>query len=440
MMIHDERVVILNKPSENGKYVLLWIQQAQRTRYNHALEFAVNQANALKLPLFACFVITDGFPNANLRHYTFMFEGLENLKLNLKQRGINLIFRYGNPPEEVVSLGKNAEMIVMDRGYLRVQKQWRREIGRTAPCTVVQVESDAVVPVETASTKEEFAAYTIRPKINRQLDKFLVPLEQRELKTKDFMPDLESCVPDITKLNIDRSVSPVKSFTGGEDEAVKLLKIFIDEKLDDYDKLRNDPTKDAQSGLSPYIHFGNISPLETALAVKDHTASASFLEELIVRRELAMNMVNFNAEYDSLKHLHPWAANTLNEHIKDVRTYIYTYEELENAETHDEAWNAAQTEMRATGKMHGYMRMYWGKKIIEWTETPEEAYRTAISLNDKHSLDGRDPNGFAGVLWCFGKHDRPWQERAIFGKVRYMNFAGLKRKFDVESYISKFRS
>jgi len=439
-MIHDERVVILNKPSENGKYILLWIQQAQRTRYNHALEFAVNQANALKLPLFACFVITDGFPNANLRHYTFMFEGLENLKLNLKQRGIDLIFRYGNPPEEVVSLGKNAEMIVMDRGYLRVQKQWRREVGRTAPCTVVQVESDAVVPVEAASTKEEFAAYTIRPKINRQLDKFLVPLEQRELKIKDFMPDFESCVPDITKLNIDRNVSPVKSFTGGEDEAAKLLGIFIDEKLDDYDKLRNDPTKDAQSGLSPYIHFGNISPLETALAVKDHPASASFLEELIVRRELALNMVNFNAEYDSLKPLHPWAENTLNEHVKDVRIYIYTYEELENAETHDEAWNAAQREMLTTGKMHGYMRMYWGKKIIEWTETPEEAYRTAISLNDKYSLDGRDPNGFAGVLWCFGKHDRPWQERAIFGKVRYMNFAGLKRKFDVESYISKFRS
>jgi len=328
----------------------------------------------------------------------------------------------------------------MDRGYLRVQKQWRREVGRNAPCTVVQVESDAVVPVETASTKEEFAAYTIRPKINRNLDKFLVPLEQRELKTKDFMPDFESCVSDIAKLNIDRSVSPVKSFTGGEDEAAKLLGIFIDEKLDDYDKLRNDPTKDAQSGLSPYIHFGNISPLETALAVKDHPASASFLEELIVRRELALNMVNFNAEYDSLKPLHPWAENTLNEHVKDVRIYIYTYEELENAETHDEAWNAAQREMLTTGKMHGYMRMYWGKKIIEWTETPEEAYRTAISLNDKYSLDGRDPNGFAGVLWCFGKHDRPWQERAIFGKVRYMNFAGLKRKFDVESYISKFRS
>lgn len=437
-MIQGERIVSLNKPSAGGKYILLWIQQAQRTRFNHALEFAVRQANELRLPLFACFVITDGFPGANLRHYTFMLEGLKALEKNLKQRGISLIFRKGNPPEEVVKLARNAEMIVMDRGYLRIQKEWRRQIGRNAPCSVVQVESDAVVPVETTSGKEEFAAYTIRPKIKKQLDKFLSPLEQRDLVIKDFRPDCESTEPDVNALDIDKTVAPVSAFRGGEDEAAQRLKSFISDKLETYDELRNDPAEDAQSGLSPYLHFGNISAVEIALAVKEHPKSASFLEELIVRRELAMNMVNFNPEYDSLSPLHPWAVQTLDEHRNDVRPYIYTFQELEGAQTHDPAWNAAQREMVLTGKMHGYMRMYWGKKIIEWTESPEEAYRAAITLNDKYSLDGRDPNGFAGVLWCFGKHDRPWQERAVFGKVRYMNFAGLKRKFDIESYIGRF--
>lgn len=437
-MIQGERIVSLNKPSAGGKYILLWIQQAQRTRFNHALEFAVRQANELRLPLFACFVITHGFPGANLRHYTFMLEGLKTLEKNLKKRGISLIFRKGNPPEEVVKLARNAEMIVMDRGYLRIQKEWRRQIGRNAPCSVVQVESDAVVPVETTSNKEEFAAYTIRPKITKQLAKFLVPLEQRDLVIKDFRPDFESSEPDVNALDIDRTVAPVSAFRGGEDEAAQRLKSFINDKLETYDELRNDPAEDAQSGLSPYLHFGNISAVEIALAVKEHPKSASFLEELIIRRELALNMVNFNPEYDSLSPLHPWALQTLDEHRNDARPYIYTFQELENAQTHDPAWNAAQREMVLTGKMHGYMRMYWGKKIIEWTESPEEAYRAAITLNDKYSLDGRDPNGFAGVLWCFGKHDRPWQERAVFGKVRYMNFAGLKRKFDIESYIGRF--
>ncbi|QAR33742.1 deoxyribodipyrimidine photolyase [Geovibrio thiophilus] len=437
-MIHGERIISLNRPSKGGKYILLWIQQAQRTRLNHALEFAVRQANELRLPLFACFVITDGFPNANLRHYTFMLEGLNVLESNLKQRGINLVFRRGSPPEEVLKLARDAAMIVTDRGYLRIQKEWRQQLGISAPCTVVQVESDAVVPVETASCKEEFAAYTIRPKITKQLEKFLVPLGQRDLIIKDFQPDFKNIEPDTASLNIDRAVTPVSLFKGGEDEAAKHLKAFINDRLDSYDELRNDPAEDAQSGLSPYIHFGSISTLEIALAAKEHPKSPAFLEELIIRRELALNMVNFNSEYDSLKPLHPWAAQTLNEHRNDARPYIYTFDELENAQTHDPAWNTAQNEMLSTGKMHGYMRMYWGKKIMEWTKSPEEAYRTAISLNDKYSLDGRDPNGFAGVLWCFGKHDRPWQERAVFGKVRYMNFAGLKRKFDVEAYINRF--
>jgi deoxyribodipyrimidine photo-lyase len=193
------------------------------------------------------------------------------------------------------------------------------------------------------------------------------------------------------------------------------------------------------SGLSPYLHFGQISPLFVALEVKKSgkKGKEDFLEELIVRRELAVNFVHYNSAYDSFNCLPQWAKATLHAHLEDKREYAYSLKDLENAKTHDPYWNAAQEEMRISGKMHGYMRMYWGKKILEWTRSPEEAFRRALYLNNKYNIDGRDPNGFAGVAWCFGKHDRPWKERQIFGKVRYMSSHGLERKFEIEKYVRK---
>ncbi len=189
--------------------------------------------------------------------------------------------------------------------------------------------------------------------------------------------------------------------------------------------------------MSPYLHFGQISPLHIALEVlkTKSPGKSAYLEELIIRRELAVNFVYYNREYDNLKCLPDWAYNTLMEHRKDKREYIYSLEEFENAETHDPYWNAAQLEMVHSGKMQGYMRMYWGKKILEWAQNPEKAYQIALKLNNRYELDGRDPNGYAGVAWCFGKHDRAWKEREIFGKVRYMNDHGLRRKFKMDSYV-----
>jgi deoxyribodipyrimidine photo-lyase len=227
------------------------------------------------------------------------------------------------------------------------------------------------------------------------------------------------------------------NFKGGTSQAKKLLTKFIKSKLDKYPVLRNDPTQNYESNLSPYIHFGQISPVYIALKVKQTNSPGkdAFLEQLIVRRELAHNLVYYNKNYYKYQILPAWAKTTLNFHKKDKRQYIYTLEQFELAQTHDPAWNAAQTQMVITGKMHNYMRMYWGKKIIEWSRTPEEAFDIALYLNNKYELDGRDPNGFTGILWCFGMHDRPWPERHVFGKVRYMNFAGLKRKFDVQKFI-----
>lgn len=253
--------------------------------------------------------------------------------------------------------------------------------------------------------------------------------------------DLTDLEKAISKLKIDRGVKKVSTFRGGTSAAKEYLQVFLKKKLDYFAQRRNDPTEDSLSHLSPYLHFGQISPLYVALKVLETNSPGkeTFLEELIIRRELSMNFVFYNHQYDSFGGLPEWAKKALKEHQKDKKPYLYSLEELEAARTHDPYWNAAQKEMALTGKMHGYMRMYWGKKIIEWSKDPEDAFRHALYLNNKYELDGRDPNSFAGVAWCFGKHDRPWAERPIFGKVRFMNDKGLERKFEIEKYVEKIK-
>jgi deoxyribodipyrimidine photo-lyase len=243
----------------------------------------------------------------------------------------------------------------------------------------------------------------------------------------------------VAHLDTDHTVTRAASFTGGTGEAKRRLQQFISSKLDQYDKLRNDPTQDFLSGLSPYLHFGQISPLYIALqvAAAESAGKDSYLEELIVRRELSVNFVHYGGRYQTLAGLPEWCQKTLAEHERDPREYIYGLKEFEAGATHDPYWNAAQKEMVVKGKMHGYMRMYWGKKILEWTDSPQQALRIALYLNNKYELDGRDPNGYAGVAWCLGKHDRPWGERPVFGKIRYMNANGLRRKFDADEYVRR---
>jgi deoxyribodipyrimidine photo-lyase len=320
-------------------------------------------------------------------------------------------------------------------------------MARKAPCSVVQVESDAVVPVEVTSEKEEYAAATIRRKIQKQLPRFMKPMRRAPVSRDSLGLKLEGL--DLTdlgsilaKLRVDRSVPAVETFRGGTRHAKRLLSEFVREKLRDYAHLSNDPTAEVVSDLSPYLHFGQISPLYVALEIASapgvrKEAREAYLEQLIIRRELSMNLVNFNDHYDSYDCLPKWAKQTLREHESDPRQYEYSLEDLEQARTHDPYWNAAQREMVLYGKMHNYMRMYWGKKILEWTRRPEDAFRVALYLNNKYELDGRDPNGFTGVAWCFGKHDRPWQERKVFGKVRYMSAEGLRRKFDMDGYVRR---
>src|SRR5512137_4488 len=449
-MIHPARIQPLNRRSvQDGRYILYWMQASQRVECNHALEYAVGEANERNLPVVVVFGLTEQFPEANLRHYTFMLEGLEEVRKGLHDRGIRFVLLHGSPELAATAMAEEAALVVADRGYLRIQRQWRNHVAKNSPCAVVQVESDSVVPVETASPKEEYTAGTLRPKLQRILDGYLAPLKERPVR-KDSLSlrldvDIEEDFPSLLKkMKIDRAVSPVRAFRGGTDRANALLDEFIAKKIRHYDELRSDPGLDYSSHLSPYLHFGQISPLIVALRLSGErsipaAARESFLEELIVRRELSMNFVFYNDRYDEYECLPDWARKTLAEHAKDRREYLYGPEQWERAETHDPYWNAAQREMVITGKMHNYMRMYWGKKILEWCARPEEALRIAVYLNNKYELDGRDPNSFAGVAWCFGKHDRPWGERKIFGQVRYMNDAGLRRKFKIDDYVRKVR-
>jgi len=447
-VIQPSRIQPLNRRSvQDGRYVLYWMQASQRVECNHALEYAVGEANGRNLPVVVAFGLTDRFPEANLRHYVFMLEGLEEVREGLQRRGIRFVLQHRSPELAATALAEDAALVVTDRGYLRIQRQWRRHVAANAPCAVVQVESDVVVPAETASPKEEYTAGTLRPKLQRILKGYLIPLHERPVRKDSLALRLDvDAVKDaaalVRTMPIDRSVPPSAAFRGGTSRANALLEDFIAAKLRHYADRRSDPGLDYSSHLSPYLHFGQISPLAVALRVwgeKSAPAAAreAFLEELIVRRELGVNFALYNERYDEYGSLPGWAKKTLADHAKDRRDALYDEGQWERAETHDGYWNAAQREMVLTGKMHNYMRMYWGKKILEWSRTPQEAFRTALRLNNRYELDGRDPNSYAGVAWCFGKHDRAWPERRVFGKIRYMNEAGLRRKFDMPAYLEK---
>jgi deoxyribodipyrimidine photo-lyase len=331
------------------------------------------------------------------------------------------------------------------------------------------VDTHNCVPVWQVSDKLEVGAYTLRPKIHKLINEYLVEPELMIKHPYDWsgriqtMKELEPMVNELlSEIAANGTNIQLKS---GESAAKKRLEDFIAYRLDMYGLHRNDPSLDSQSDFSPYLHFGQISSLRIALRLREealrinsdlHITHSSkmpkpdetvaklysinaLIEEMIVRKELADNFCFYTDTYDSLDSAPGWARASLDKHRRDSRPYIYSYEQLEKAQTHDPAWNACQTQMRKTGKMHGYMRMYWAKKILEWTESPDQAIDFLVRLNDFYSVDGGDPSGYAGILWSVGGvHDRPWQEREVFGVIRYMNYAGLKRKFAIEAYQNKW--
>lgn len=437
----------LNDAPLRAGVVIYWMSRDQRAGGNWAIIEAKRLADESNSPLIVCFTLVDEFLSAMPRQFSFMLSAFVELQKDLEDLNIPFVILQGEPAKEIVQFAHlvNAAAIVTDFDPLRIKRKWKKNAISVLKIPFYETDAHNIVPIWVASDKLEYAAYTIRKKINSKLDSYL-------LQYPEIYPHRhnDSEIMNFSTSNIDtyaikhaNSVASVDWIKPGSAAARKQLRHFIDVKLDSYSENRNNPNLDALSNMSPYLHFGHISAAEIAIEVQTSNApeaeKAAYLEELIVRRELSDNFCYYNADYDNFDGLPNWAKITLNEHRDDPREYVYSLDEFENARTHDPFWNAAQNEMRQIAKMHGYMRMYWAKKILEWIPYPEEAVETAIYLNDKYELDGRDPNGYAGVMWSIGGvHDRAWQERPVFGKIRYMNANGLKRKFDAESYAARF--
>jgi len=447
-LAQDPRVTVRRGGPANaeGRAVVYWMQRAQRAVDNPALETAIEAANLLKKPLVVFAGIVRDYPNANLRSYTFFTQGLKVVARGLEHRGIGFVLRAW-PDNDLAKFCEEVPpcLVVGDENPIREPEQWRQNYAQKLRVPFWTIDADVIVPSHLL-LKEQYGARTIRPRINVLLDEFLVPV--RKLKPRlrwkpaKKIASLSADADLLEGLPISRSVAPVASLHGGTDEGLKLLKSFIRGRLAGYDEGRNHPDRDHTSRLSPYLHFGHLGPHTVALAVKNAEAPArdreAFLEQMIVRRELAINFCRYNPHYDNLQCAEPWALRTLKEHARDEREYLYSERQLENAETHDPLWNAAQRQMVITGWMHGYLRMYWAKKILEWTRSAEEALAIAVRLNDRYELDGRDPNGYAGIAWAIaGKHDRAWgPERPVYGKIRYMSYPSTSRKFNSQAYIT----
>ncbi|HMT09084.1 MAG TPA: hypothetical protein PKA82_13850 [Pyrinomonadaceae bacterium] len=454
----NERVVALNdKPvNQNARYVLYWMQMFKRVEYNHSLIWAIRKANELNLPLVVYEGLKYYYPWASDRIHTFILEGVEEKRVAFEKLGIRYLFYLqkdkSSPKNTVAALAKDAALIVTDDFPCFIIPEHNRRIAERAEIAVHAVDSNGIIPMSKFE-KEEWAAYTIRPKIKKLLDRYLVPFSEEtverssldiELDCPETIVTAENVAELVTESDIDHNVVPSSVYHGGTTNGRKRLDYFVRELLCNYNTDRNKPDRDGSSRLSSYLHFGFLSPLEVALAAKDADVSQdskdAFLEELIVRRELSYNLTRFNPKYDSLEALPPWVHKTMREHAGDERQYLYSLEQLEAAETHDELWNAAQREMVATGEMHNYIRMLWGKNVIAWSPNYEVAFETLVHLNNKYCLDGRNPNSYTGILWCFGKHDRPWFDRPVFGTMRYMASHSTGKKFDSKSYIAWTKS
>ena len=426
--------------------VVYWMSRNQRINDNWGLLFAQAKAIELSAPLYVVFCLAPRFLDAAMRQYEFMIRGLEDLFIKFRNLSIGFILKIGEPSEEIPKVAKslNTSFLVIDFDPLKIKRKWIDIIISQTDLSIYEVDARNIIPCWIASPKLEFAAHTFRPKVIRALPEYVV--EPPGLGPHPFPPEFVSIEwkQGLESLRVDRDVGVLPGVPSGEKAAAEILHDFCTGDLARYSKERNDPNSGAPSGLSPYLHFGQISSLRVAIEVirseVSDEAKEDFLEELITRRELADNFCYYNDHYDSWEGFHPWARKTLDEHREDEREYLYVFETLEAGQTHDDLWNAAQHQMTAIGTMPGYLRMYWAKKILEWSPSPEDALEKAIYLNDKYLLDGRDPNGYAGIAWSIGGvHDRAWGRRPIFGKIRYMSYRGCASKFDVKGYIRKVR-
>lgn len=421
--------------------VIYWMERDQRIDDNWALLYAQQEALIRDKPLHIVFFIPRQSLSKKSPQVIFQVHGLSQNIKRCEEYNIGYSIFKGTAEKHLPQICNQLDchLLVTDFSPLHPKQKSLRSISKNITIPVVEVDAHNIIPAWLVSSKKEYAAYTIRPKIHRLFDDYLTDFPK--LSKQANSPDkLNKDLPEITHSLYSIIKMDTGVFNPGQSQAIGKMQKFITKDLDLYEQNRNNPNLAGQSELSCYLHFGQLAPQRLAYEVyhseADKTGKETFLEELVVRRELADNFCLYEKNYQSFEGFHPWAQKSLNEHKDDKREYTYTLQQFEHSETHEELWNSCQKNLVTNNKLHGFLRMYWAKKILEWTASPEEALEYAIYLNDTYSIDGTDPNGYAGVAWSIGGvHDRAWQERPVYGKIRYMNERGCRRKFDVDKYI-----
>lgn len=468
--------------NSDGEFVLYWMQISRRFHYNFALEYAVERANELDKPLLILEAFSCDYPWATDRSHTFMMQGMKEHLDEARSRQLNYVSfterKAGEYDELLNKLAEEACMLVTDEYPVFIMKERNKRYPEELDIPYITVDSNGLIPLG-LTDKDPYSAYFFRKIMQKHFVEAFTnppaqsPLDLLENQNKidfgpllpDDFPDSEEALNDIpafiSGLDIDHSVKPA-DMNGSRAAGLGKLGHFIRHGLLEYDEERNDPDAEKTSGLSPWLHFGKVSEYEIVRAVLEHqpkgwdldkitfnkgstggffngnTNIDSFLDEVITWREVGFHFAHHRDDYDKFDSLPDWALKTMEEHRDDPREWIYSYEELAQSKTHDEIWNAAQTQLREDGIIHNYLRMLWGKKVIEWTPDPETALEYLIDLNNTYAVDGRDPNSYSGIFWCFGRFDRAWQERPVFGKLRYMTSDSTRRKVKLKQYLRRY--
>lgn len=482
--INSHRVFKQNdkEPNEEGNYVVYWMESTRRFQYNFGLEYAVSWANKLDQPLLIFEAFSCKYRWATDRSHTFMMQGMkENLEY-AEENDLNYITfceeQHSQIEEMFMKIAEGASLVISDEFPIFIIKKSNEKFSKKVDIPYITIDSNGLIPLG-LTEKDPYNAYFFRKIMQKNFVEAYTnppkkdPLDDLENHNKigsiseilEEFPDGKKTLEDISGfiegLDIDHSVKPIE-WKGTRKAALGMLGSFIQYGLLEYGDKRNDPDEQKTSHLSPWLHFGKISTFEIVRAVLDHQPKdwsldkitynngstggfyngnsdiADFLDELITWREVGFHFAHHRTDYDQLESLPDWVLETLEEHWDDPREWEYSYEELANAETHDEIWNAAQTQLREEGIIHNYLRMLWGKKVIEWTSDPETALKYLIDLNNTYAIDGRDPNSYSGIFWCFGRFDRAWQERPIFGKLRYMTSESTRKKVKLKHYLNKY--
>ncbi len=482
-LLHSFRLRTVNSQSQQqGSFVLYWMLAQRRVTHNFALEQAVNWAKQLGKPLLILESVTLVYDYASPRQHVFLLQGMADNQARLARKPVTYFPFVENIPGQradlLKALAEQACVVIVDDFPMAMHQELIANAGLEFPCRLEAVDSCGLLPLRAAEVTFP-SAFAFRRHLQKNLRPHLEhfplsdPLARVTLPSLKLDARITSLWPpaDPQKLLADHTwmsdlpllhdVPPVPT-AGGTSTAEKNLREFLSHKLSRYATERSQPGEDWSSGLSPYLHFGHISVHQvfSELAKQEGWSSnhladnvagkkegwwgmsanaESFLDELVTWREVGYNFNHLRDDYKDFSSLPPWALKTLNEHRKDKRTWTYTKEQFEQAATHDPLWNAAQRQLLTEGRIHNYLRMLWGKKILEWSASPEAALEVMIELNDKWALDGRDPNSYSGILWCLGRYDRPWfPERPVFGQVRYMSSENTARKFNVKSYLEKY--